>query len=46
MHWLQNDLQNRLGNKISIFITIVDKITSSLDSGDIIIEVFLDLKNI
>ena len=25
-------------------ITLVDKITSSLDSGDIIIRVFLDLK--
>ena len=27
-------------------ITLVDKITSSLDSGDIIIGVFLDLKSI
>ena len=33
-------------SKNHAIVTLVDKITSSLDSGDIIIGVCLDLKNI
>ena len=35
-----------LGKKHTPIITLVDKITSSLDSGAIIIGVFLDLESI
>ena len=41
----QNQLRFRQGNSTHhVLITLVDNITKSLDNGDIVIRVFLDLK--